>query len=119
MGFKRYEIGQYIFNGVFGVTPLKITNWPISFEPIFTQSSVRTGCLVLRLKMYETRTVSAHPISIERTSSFFSSGGGKPFLPPGTVRYAVFLHRRPIWVDETEYFWLAAAVAATTFFGKY
>ena len=31
--------------------------------------------------MTENGTVSAHPVLIERTSSFFS-GGGKPFLPP-------------------------------------
>lgn len=33
----------------------------------------------------------------------------------GTVRDAVFLSRRPFWVDETEYIWLCLGTTAATF----
>lgn len=34
----------------------------------------------------------------------------------GTVRDAIILHKQPFWVEEAEYFYMAAAVAAATFF---
>ena len=34
----------------------------------------------------------------------------------GTVRDAIILHKQPFWVEETEYFYMAAFVAALTFF---